>query len=66
MPISGKPEIGWTTARVVPHPPLLRHLGRSSFEGRASARPPQDDGTWISAKRKPAFLLAIIAIMSPR
>src|ERR1700693_1985006 len=26
---------------------LRRPLGRSSFEGRARARPPQDDGIWI-------------------
>jgi len=32
----------------VPLARLLRFLGRASFEGRARARPPQDDGTGSS------------------
>jgi hypothetical protein len=37
------------TARLAPLPSVLHRLGRSSFEGRVRARPPQDDGTWIES-----------------
>jgi hypothetical protein len=33
------------TAPIVPLASVLRDPGRASFEGRARARPPQDDGT---------------------
>jgi hypothetical protein len=34
-------------AEAAPQACLFVRLGRSSFEGRAKARPPHDDGIWI-------------------
>src|SRR5712691_7630903 len=38
-------ELRRATAAIVPQGSKRQRRGRSSFEGRARARPPQDDGT---------------------